>query len=156
MIIVPSGVLDARLNSCREHEGKCSLAKLGDPCFSCADCGVATFSCSDSHEGDDPLPELIQRAVTLKLVKPGSELKILLSKLGIMSGGCNCDRHARMMDEGGPQWCRQNIETIIGWLEEEAKRRRLPFLRSGAKLLVLAAIRRTERSMRKLSKDADC
>ena len=40
-----------------------------------------------------------------------------------------------------PGWCEKNIDEIVGWLEEEARKRRLPFVRYAAKLLVRRAIR---------------
>ena len=46
-------------------------------------------------------------------------------------------------------WCEQNIDTIVGWLREEAEKRKLPFVAVGAKLLVkraIAAARKAEKS----------
>jgi len=73
---------------------------------------------------------------------PGTELERLLKMFGIeASPGCSCHARAALMDHRGPEWCEQNIETIIGWLEEEAKRRRLPFIRPGARILIHRAIK---------------
>jgi len=44
------------------------------------------------------------------------------------------------MDHRGIDWCRQNIPRIVGWMQEEAKRRRLPFSKRLAKMLVRRAI----------------
>jgi hypothetical protein len=55
-----------------------------------------------------------------------------------------------MMDENGPDWCEENLETIVGWLQEEAKRRKLPFVRTGARLLVRYAIRRARKKLKML------
>jgi hypothetical protein len=56
-----------------------------------------------------------------------------------------------IMDEEGPQWCRNNIKTIVGWLKEEAEERHLPFTVIGATILVKLAIRNAERKQRLLN-----
>jgi hypothetical protein len=45
------------------------------------------------------------------------------------------------MDAMGPDWCAENIATIVGWLKEEADRRGLPFSGVAADLLVRFSIR---------------
>ena len=73
---------------------------------------------------------------------PGSILSNMLSYIGINSSpNCSCKRHAIEMNERGPDWCEQNIDTILGWLKEESKKRSLPFVESVAKLIVLRAIK---------------
>lgn len=78
---------------------------------------------------------------------PGTELANLLKTIGIdaKEKGCSCRSHAKRMDKEGPQWCRDNIETILGWLQTEAKKRKLPFIKTAAKQVVLLAIRRAEK-----------
>lgn len=75
---------------------------------------------------------------------PGTELKKLLSKIGIVSKpNCSCNQRARIMDQNEkkePGWCEKNIETICNWLQEEANKRKLPFLRSAGKILIRRAI----------------
>lgn len=67
----------------------------------------------------------------------------MLGKLGIKTlGGCKCDARAREMDTRGPEWCDRNLDTIVGWLREEAKRRKLPFFDQATRLLVRHAIRK--------------
>jgi hypothetical protein len=40
------------------------------------------------------------------------------------AGGCNsCNQKAAMMDANGPDWCETNIDTIAGWLMENARKR---------------------------------
>lgn len=78
--------------------------------------------------------------------RPGTKLKSLLkSWLGVSaSPNCSCNARARAMDDNEarePGWCEKNIDEIVGWLEEEARKRRLPFVRYAAKLLVRRAIR---------------
>lgn len=76
---------------------------------------------------------------------PGTELKALLKKVGIVaSPTCSCNTRARIMDENEakePGWCEKNLETICDWLQEEATKRKLPFVRMAAKILVRQAIR---------------
>lgn len=73
----------------------------------------------------------------------GTELKGLLSLVGIQATpNCTCNAKARAMDELGCQWCMDNIDQVVTWLEEEAKARGLPCLRAAAKAIVALAIRR--------------
>jgi hypothetical protein len=82
---------------------------------------------------------------------PGTELKALLkSWLGIVATpNCSCNAHARQMDEWGPDVCEQNLPTIVGWLEGQAKARKLPFVRFLGEQAVKLAIRRARRKARK-------
>ncbi len=75
---------------------------------------------------------------------PGTELKKLLAKIGIVpSANCSCNAKAREMNQKGAEWCEQNIETIIGWLRDEhqLQKVKLPFIEVGVKLLIKRAIR---------------
>jgi len=77
---------------------------------------------------------------------PGSQLKGLLARIGIVaSPACSCSKRARIMDEKGCDWCEQNIDTIDGWLAEEAKKRKLPYLSMAGKALIRLAIRRARK-----------
>lgn len=77
---------------------------------------------------------------------PGTELTTLLSKWGIRERpDCPCKSHAAQMDRWGPDRCEERLETILSWLREEARRRRLPFSRLAAGALVRLAIRRARR-----------
>jgi hypothetical protein len=76
---------------------------------------------------------------------PGTELKKLLSKVGITTKpGCACNKRARVMDEKGCDWCAENLSTITAWLKEEHARQKimLPFSETAVSLLVRYAIRR--------------
>jgi hypothetical protein len=77
---------------------------------------------------------------------PGTELSKILGMLGLHAlEGCKCKKRAQVMDEWGPDACEQNIDLIVSWLEDEAKGRKLPFIRWGAKTLVKVAIRRARK-----------
>lgn len=82
----------------------------------------------------------------LNLAGPGTQLKRLLSKVGIKSTpNCSCNARARKMDEMGVEWCEENLDEIVGWLKEEAKKRNLPFLAFPTKILVQRAINAAKR-----------
>jgi hypothetical protein len=77
---------------------------------------------------------------------PGTELKKLLKTwLRIeASPTCSCNARARRMDveeARSPGWCEAHIGEIVGWLREEATKRKLPFLDAAGKVLVRRAIR---------------
>lgn len=78
---------------------------------------------------------------------PGMELKKLLSRIGITAKpNCSCNARAAAMDKRGVEWCEQNVETICDWLQEEASKRKLPFLRSAGKVLINLAIKRAKKA----------
>lgn len=81
---------------------------------------------------------------------PGSHLKMILKKFGINhKEDCACKDHALkmdMMEQQDPGWCEKNIETIIGWMREEAGKRRLPFIEIIARGLVKLAIKRANKN----------
>jgi len=89
------------------------------------------------------------RGVKVVANGPGNELKKLLARIGITaSPQCRCNKRAALMNARGCDWCEANIDTIVGWLREEAKKRGLPFLDAAGKMLVRRAIHnaRTEAS----------
>ena len=80
----------------------------------------------------------------------GTELKALLAKIGIVaSPGCSCNKRADVMNRNGIHWCEQNVETICDWLQEEATKRKLPFVRLAGKALIHLAIRRAKKGNNK-------
>lgn len=82
------------------------------------------------------------RKMTAAARGPGSELKKLLARVGIKaSPNCSCNAKVAEMNRQGVEWCQANIDTIVGWLREEAGKRRLPFLDVAGRLLVKRAIR---------------
>jgi hypothetical protein len=84
---------------------------------------------------------VIREAVPYSCGGPGTELKRLLGRIGITaSPTCSCAARARQMDALGCEWCEANVDTIVGWLREEAAKRSLPFLDAVGKLLVRRAI----------------
>jgi len=94
---------------------------------------------------------------------PGTELTKLFAWFGFRhTPSCACARHARQMDKWGPDGCEENIEEVLDWLDEEAKKRTvtrviatpggaatmedtMPFSRPVAEQIVRLAIRRARR-----------
>jgi hypothetical protein len=75
---------------------------------------------------------------------PGTVLKGWLGWFGITATNeCSCNSRAAKMDDLGSEWVRQNLDIVIGWLEEEARTRGgitwLAFSRTAARMLVLRA-----------------
>jgi hypothetical protein len=78
---------------------------------------------------------------------PGTELKKLLKKFFVgEEQGCGCNKRAAEMDRRGPDWCEQNIETIVGWLRSAAKLRKLPFVEFAARAIVRRAIKNARKA----------
>jgi hypothetical protein len=78
---------------------------------------------------------------------PGAELKKLLATVGITAApDCSCNARAAEMDRQGVEWCEANIDTIVGWLREQAESRGLPFLDLAGRLLVRRAIQNARRN----------
>lgn len=78
----------------------------------------------------------------------GTELKKLLKLIGITaSPTCGCNAKAKTMNDNGLEWCKNNTDTIVEWLKEEATKRNLPFFSYGAKKLVKFAIHRAEKNV---------
>jgi hypothetical protein len=72
---------------------------------------------------------------------PGTELKKILAKVGITATpDCSCNARAAEMDRQGVEWCEANLDTIVGWLREQAEARGLPFLGVAGRMLVRRAI----------------
>lgn len=77
---------------------------------------------------------------------PGTILTNMISTMGIKSTpNCSCRRHAIEMNDKGPDWCEENMSTILGWLKEESAKRHLPYIESVASLIVKRAIKTSRR-----------
>lgn len=120
----------------------------------CVNCGLSTDDCNNKRNCHPNIKHNIQQSDTSmplsrKYVGPGTELKKLLSKMGIKyTSGCKCSDRAKHMDymeQKDPGWTERNIEEVVDWMQQEAKNRNLPFLRTPAKLLVKLAIRRAKK-----------
>lgn len=87
---------------------------------------------------------------------PGTFLSKTLEKIGIKSSPtCSCKARARTMNEKGNDWCEENLDTIVGWLREEATKRKLPFVDFAGKLLVKRAIKLSRAALAKAEQQCD-
>ena len=81
--------------------------------------------------------------------RPGNALKDILAGWPFYiasSPNCPCNARADEMDRRGIEWCEANIDTIVGWLREQATARGLPFLDIAGRLLVRRAIANARRN----------
>lgn len=80
---------------------------------------------------------------------PGTELKRILSEIGIKSGNCNCNSTAVKMNKWGPSECREHMEEIVSSLVKEANKRGwmkfIPMKEFWAEALVNQAIEASEK-----------
>jgi len=103
--------------------------------------------------GDDPSSKL--RSFFPKTLEecpncPGTILSKMIKKMGIViTSNCSCRKHAITMNENGNDWCENNIETIVGWLREEANKRKLPFIDYVGKFMITRAIQKSRRLLSK-------
>lgn len=99
--------------------------------------------------GDNPvakLQSLFPRTMEQDPNGPGTVLAKMIKSLGIvMSDSCSCRRHAIEMNTQGNDWCENNVDTIVGWLREEAKKRGLPFVDLVGKLMVTRSIKKSRK-----------
>jgi len=100
----------------------------------------------DDTESDGRIIITVQRKPRPLGYGPGTELKRLLSRIGIKAEpGCKCNARAAEMDRRGCDWCEANVQTIVGWLREEATKRGLPFVDAAGTVIVRRAISNARR-----------
>jgi hypothetical protein len=112
--------------------------------------------------GEIKLPTLINNSQKISSQKQdlsklvggvGTELSKTLEAFGIKSTpNCSCKKKAKIMDKNGIEWCESNKDTIIGWLEEEATKRKLIFSKTIAKIILNRAIKSAKKNR---DKDSD-
>jgi hypothetical protein len=87
-------------------------------------------------------------------IGPGSQLSHMLSRLRIKAlEGCSCKARSKKMDQWGPDGCEEHLDEIVGWLHEEARKRKLLFLRWPAKTLVRVAIHKARKAQNAILED---
>ena len=92
----------------------------------------------------EPLPKQTKRPAA----GPGTELKKLLGKIGIVErNGCKCRDMAVKMDRWGPDGCEQHMDKILEHLKVQAAKRNLGIVYNQwvAEKLVRHAIRRSRK-----------
>lgn len=62
---------------------------------------------------------------------------------------CSCNQVAAQMDTMGPQWCRDNMDWILGEIQKNAEKRGLPFIKAVVEPIVLLAVRKAERDLKR-------
>lgn len=76
--------------------------------------------------------------------QPGSVLSGMLKEIApqySLAVSCgSCRQHQDEMNSGGPKWCSDNLDVIVGWLKSSATERGLPFSDLAARALVRRAI----------------
>ena len=139
---LPNPIAKARKEEC----GGCSCAvNFFDPCAECPKGKWAKVFCNERPAPTVPAGAIVE-TTRLPPDGTGTQLKRMLGKLGINPvGPCKCNARATEMDFRGPDWCEENIETIVDWLREESERRKLPFLAPAARMLVKLAIRKARK-----------
>ena len=85
-------------------------------------------------------------------VGPGSELKKLLAWGFEASAKCKCEEREQLMNQWGPQGCKNNMETILIWLKQAAQMNGVPYSETATKLLVNLAIFNASRYEKRQSK----
>lgn len=99
--------------------------------------------------GDQPgkkIRSLFPKTIEEDPNSPGTLLAKMIKSVGIViNDSCSCRRHALEMNAKGNDWCQENIDTIVGWLRQEAKNRNLPFIDAIGKLMVSRAIKKSRK-----------
>lgn len=137
----------------------CKLVKLPDGRAYCSECDPKKESVLSSvhvHRNCPRKKQQLRRQISHQPERgPGVELKALLYRFGIQATEeCKCHKRAIIMDERGEEWCEENIDTIVGWLKEEATKRHLPFSKTLGKLLIKRAIRNSRQRKKRAQKQA--
>lgn len=115
-------------------------------------CGTPAHGLGDMAAAGLTAVGITTEQVAVIVGGPGYELKRLLSRLGMASdAGCGCDQRAAQMDAWGCDECEKRLDEIVGWLEEEHRKRSaaretiLPWSKLLATNIVKLAIRRARR-----------
>ena len=129
---------------CQDGERECPAGCCPDATHVCCPDGFNCAPCLEDCPRSEGAPPLFG---------PGTELKRLLSWLGITpTKKCKCNARAAEMDRqeaADPGWCERNIDTIVGWLREEAEARGLPFVDAVGRVVVRRAIARAARRIKR-------
>jgi hypothetical protein len=116
------------------------------PCIVSEDGDTITVDETHSSYPREPKPGFFPQAIPSQQPPgptsgPGTELKKLLKLVGITATpNCSCNARAKRMDQEGCEWCEAHLDEIVGWLREEATKRKLPFLDAAGRVLVRRAI----------------
>jgi hypothetical protein len=125
-----------------------SLCDCDPASGTCRKCGVLDLFCGSLRACPaSPKTEAISAPAHPPAHGPGTELKRLLARVGIAAApDCACNARAAEMDRQGVEWCEANVDTIVGWLREQATARGLPFLDAAGRFLIKRAIKNARKS----------
>ena len=116
----------------------------------CVVCGIPDAFCGSLRSCPGlPDPVHVTEPPATPTHGPGTELNKLLAGWPLYitaSPDCSCNARAAEMDRQGVEWCEANIDTIVGWLREQAEARGLPFLDLAGRMLVRRAISNARRN----------
>lgn len=84
--------------------------------------GLPVYCACDAGRGGELLPAV---GTILRGSYPMRAAQWLLDRKE--SSGCMCRTIEERMTRNGPTWCRDNRETVMGWLRESAEAGGLPF-----------------------------
>lgn len=130
-------------HQCLKHARWHELCQTHQGYFDAWEAGVGP----GQHSGDGKYSE-----TSIKKCGPGCHLSRLLAKFWIKDKtGCGCKQHAAVMDQWGPDECLNRIDDIIAWMREEADKRKLLFVESGARAMIRIAVWRARRELANVS-----
>ena len=135
------------------NEIKCERWHLEARCKERGYTVAEVMPCVVSETGDDLVVDVDHPAYPRlsRIPQPGTALKKLLASWPLRitaDPNCACRARSSEMDRNErktPGWCNDNIDTIVGWLREQASKRGLPFVDSAGKFLVTRAIAKSYR-----------
>jgi len=132
--------------------GKCEFGEIteseGTWFGTCSKCGITTAMASPDESVQCGRIKRPSVARSTEDIGPGTAMANILKRLNIAA--CpRCNQRRRAMDNKGNDWCEENIDTVVGWLREEAEKRKLPFVEFAAKLLIRRAISVSRKSIDK-------
>jgi len=126
------------------------LCSIDPDTLTCSECGERVSGPRVKRNCGQPVVSHAEQVDPPITRGPGTELKKLLALIGITSApDCACRAHAAEMDrreQEAPGWCAANLDTIVGWLREQATARGLPFLDAAGKMLIRRAIRNARKA----------
>ena len=158
-LIAKHGWLPPRL--CQADPKACAVCQKTDTprtgeCNSVIASLSITRSKRDNHELADQIREKLHHHCLVRPQGPGTWLMRILHFFRLFGKkGCKCAHRAAQMNSWGCDKCLEELDTIVGWLREEAEKRELPFVERGARTIVKLAIRCARKGER-LEKNNRC
>lgn len=99
--------------------------------------------CNKSYSGAAKrwVHNCVENAEPILETRVGTLLHKRLTQLWIKPANCKCLKRIRLMNIRGAEWCRDNVDKIVGWLREAAKERGIPFIEYAARYLVQQSVK---------------